>query len=67
MLSQNAVHCAFSGYTNFTSSFVDNKPVMIPVDYISNQGVRTIDIETDLEYLSLLASTGQASFKRESI
>ena len=40
---------------------------MIPVDYISNQGVRTIDIETDLEYLSLLASTGQASFKRESI
>jgi hypothetical protein len=64
MLAQNAVHCAFSGFTNFTSAFVDNKPVMIPVDYISNLGSRTIDTETDLEYLSLLASTGQASFKK---
>ena len=64
MLSQNAVHCAFSGFTNFTSGFVDNKPVMIPVEYISTQGTRTIDVETDLEYLSLLASTGQASFKK---
>jgi hypothetical protein len=66
MLSQNAVHCAFSGFTNFTSAFVDNRPVMIPVEYISTQGTRTIDIETDLEYLSLLASTGQASFKNNS-
>ncbi len=64
MLSQNAVHCAFSGFTNFTSAFVDNKPVMIPVEYISTLGTRKIDIETDLEYLSLLASTGQASFKK---
>ncbi len=40
---------------------------MIPIDYITNQGVRTIDTELDLEYLSLLASTGQASFKKNSI
>jgi hypothetical protein len=38
MLSQNAVHCAFSGFTNFTSAFVDNKPVMIPVEYITTFG-----------------------------
>jgi hypothetical protein len=63
-LAQNAVHCAFSGFTNFTSAFVDNKPVMIPVDYISCLGSRTIDTDIDLEYLSLLASTGQASFKK---
>jgi hypothetical protein len=63
-LAQNAVHGAFAGFTNFTSAFVDNKPVMIPVDYISNFGPRTIDTETDLEYLSLLASTGQAAFKK---
>jgi hypothetical protein len=64
MLAQNAVHCAFSGFTNFTSAFVDNRPVMIPVDYISSLGSRAIDTELDLEYLSLLASTGQASFKK---
>jgi hypothetical protein len=64
MLAQNAVHCAFSGFTNFTSAFVNNKPVMIPVDYLTSLGNRTIDTEMDLEYLSLLASTGQASFQK---
>ncbi len=62
-LAQNAVHCAFSGFTNFTSGFIDNKPVMIPVDYISELGMRMIDIELDMDYLALLQSTGQASFR----
>jgi hypothetical protein len=37
---------------------------MIPVDYISSLGTRTIDIEMDLQYLAMLGSTGQASFKK---
>jgi hypothetical protein len=36
---------------------------MIPVEYISSLGVRTIDTDIDMDYLSLLASTGQPSFK----
>jgi hypothetical protein len=62
-LAQNAVHSAFSGFTNFTSGFINNQPVIIPVDYISSLGMRTIDTDTDIDYLSLLASTGQPSFK----
>jgi hypothetical protein len=62
-LAQNAIHCIFAGYTEFTIGFIDNKPVMIPLDYITSLGTRKIDIETDIEYLSLMASTGQASFK----
>ena len=52
-----------AGFTNFTSGFVNNKPVLIPVDYMTSLGMRTIDTEMDVEYLSLLASTGQPSFK----
>lgn len=36
---------------------------MIPISYLNELGVRKIDIENDIEYLSMLASTGQASFK----
>lgn len=36
---------------------------MIPLNHITSLGIRKIDIETDLEYLSLMGSTGQASFK----
>jgi 6-phosphofructokinase 1 len=61
-LAQNAVHSVFSGFTNFTSGFIDNKPVIIPVDYLLTLGKRAIDIESDMDYLSLLASTGQAGF-----
>lgn len=63
MLAFNAVHSVFAGFTEFTIGFVNNQPVMIPLDYITSLGTRKIDIETDLEYLSLMASTGQASFK----
>jgi hypothetical protein len=61
-LAQNAVHSAFSGFTNFTSGVINNHSVIIPVDYISSLGMRKIDTEMDIEYLSLLASTGQPSF-----
>jgi len=61
-LAQNAVHSAFSGFTNFSCGFVDNKPVIIPIDYLNQIGERTINTELDMDYLSLLASTGQASF-----
>lgn len=59
----NAVHCVFSGYTEFTIGYIHNQAVMIPLDLITSMGARKIDTETDLEYLSLMASTGQPSFK----
>ena len=62
-MAQNAVHSAFSGFTNFTSGVINNHPVIIPVDYISSLGMRKIETYTDMDYLSLLASTGQPSFK----
>jgi len=61
-LAQNAVHSVFAGFTEFTIGFIHNQPVMIPLDYITSLGTRKIDIETNLDYLSLLASTGQPSF-----
>lgn len=63
MLAQNAIHCVFAGFTEFTIGVVHNQAVMIPLDYITSLGTRKIDIETDLEYLSLMASTGQPSFR----
>jgi len=62
-LAQNAIHSAFSGFTNFTSGMINNQPVLIPVDYIASKGTRTIDTTSDVEYLSMLASTGQPSFQ----
>lgn len=64
-LAQNAVHSVFSGFTNFTTGFINNKPVLIPVEYISSLGVRTIDTKTDINYLTMMASTGQASFDHQ--
>jgi hypothetical protein len=42
---------------------INNQPVLIPVDYIASKGTRTIDTTSDVEYLSMLASTGQPSFQ----
>jgi hypothetical protein len=39
---------------------------MIPVEYLSNLGIRTISTETDMNYLHMLASTGQPSFMGKS-
>lgn len=61
-LAQNAVHCAFAGFTNFSIGIINNHPAMIPIDVISIEGViRKINIG-DTEYISMLASTGQPSF-----
>lgn len=62
-LAQNAVHAVFAGYTEFTIGNIQNQSVIVPLDYITSLGMRKIDTETDLEYLSLMASTGQSSFE----
>ncbi len=65
-LAQNAVHSALSGFTNFTVGLIHKKPVLIPVEYISGIGTRELDITTDVNYLTMMASTGQASFSAKS-
>jgi 6-phosphofructokinase 1 len=61
-LAQNAVHCAFAGYTNFSIGIINNHSAMIPIDKISRPGVtRKIELGDD-DYLMMLASTGQPSF-----
>lgn len=42
---------------------INNQPVLIPVHYIASLGTRTINTKSDVEYLSMLASTGQSSFQ----
>jgi hypothetical protein len=42
---------------------INNQSVLIPVQYISSLGTRSINTDIDIEYLSMLASTGQPSFK----
>jgi hypothetical protein len=42
---------------------IQNQSVLIPVDYIASKGTRTINTTSDVEYLSMLASTGQPSFQ----
>lgn len=61
-LANNAVHSAFSGWTSFTSGIINRRNVMIPVDYLNTLGLRTINTETDPEYLYMMGSTGQRKF-----
>ena len=61
-LAQNAVHCAFAGYTNFSIGIVNNHTCMIPIDKISQEGVIRKIKTSDSDYLMMLASTGQPSF-----
>ena len=61
-LAQNAVHCAFAGYTNFSIGIVNNHTCMIPIDKISQGGVVRKIKTSDSDYLMMLASTGQPSF-----
>ena len=61
-LAQNAVHCAFAGYTNFSIGIVNNHTCMIPIDKISQEGVVRKIKTSDSDYLMMLASTGQPSF-----
>jgi len=66
-LAQNAVHSVFSGFTNFSTGFIHRKPVLIPVGYISGLGTRGLDIKTDVDYLTMMASTGQPSFTSSKV
>ena len=61
-LAENAVHCAFAGYTNFSIGIVNNHTCMIPIDKISQEGVIRKIKTSDSDYLMMLASTGQPSF-----
>ena len=61
-LAENAVHCAFAGYTNFSIGIVNNHTCMIPIDKISQEGVVRKIKTSDSDYLMMLASTGQPSF-----
>jgi len=61
-LAQQAVHSVMSGFTNFTTGFIDRKPVLIPINYITNLGIRKLDPLSDYDYLNMMLSTGQPSF-----
>ncbi len=61
-LANNAVHAAFSGWTNFSSGMINRNNVIIPVDYLNSQGLRTICPKTNPEYLSMLGCSGQREF-----
>ena len=61
-LAQNAVHCAFAGFTNFSIGIINNHCAMIPIDKISVQGVTRRVKQGDSDYMMMLASTGQPSF-----
>jgi len=41
---------------------INRKNVIIPIEYINSLGLRTIDVETDPEYLSMMGATGQRKF-----
>ena len=61
-MSQNLVHSIFAGFTNFTSGFIERNPVIIPIDHIENLGKRKVDPKKDNDYITMMTSTGQASF-----
>jgi len=61
-IAQNAVHCIFAGFTNFSPGFIERHPVIIPIDHIVKVGKRKIDVNSDNEYRCMMASTGQPSF-----
>jgi len=70
-LSQAAVHGLFAGFTGFTVGTVGGHPVYIPIDHLSEvkegkdakKGQRRVDIEGDMMWWRLMASTGQPSFR----
>ena len=61
-----AVHSIFAGFTNFTTGFIQRKPVIIPIEYILNAGKRKIDLNKNDDYRTMMASTGQPSFNYNS-
>lgn len=71
MLAQAAVHGAFGGFTGFSVGTVAGQIVYIPVDLMTTthegkgsiSGQRKVDIEKNMMWWRLVASTGQPSFR----
>ena len=71
MLAQAAVHGAFAGFTGFSVGTVAGQIVYIPVELLttihegkgSTPGQRKVDIDNNMNWWRLVASTGQPSFK----
>ncbi len=63
-MAQNAVHSIFAGFTNFTSGFIETKPVIIPIQYIAKMGKRKVDLKGS-DFRTMMASTGQATFNKQ--
>jgi 6-phosphofructokinase 1 len=74
MLAQAAVHGAFAGFTGFSVGTVANQVVYIPVELMttihegknSTPGQRKVDIDNNMMWWRLVASTGQPSFRNHS-
>lgn len=70
MLAQGAVHGAFAGFTGFSVGSVAGQIVYIPVELMTTMcegkgappGQRKVDIDNNLIWWRLMASTGQPSF-----
>jgi 6-phosphofructokinase 1 len=71
MLAQAAVHGAFAGFTAFSVGTVAGQIVYIPVELMttmcegkgSTPGQRKVDVDNNMMWWRLMASTGQPSFK----
>lgn len=69
MLAQGAVHGAFAGFTGFSVGTVAGQIVYIPVELMtticegkgSSPGQRKVDVDNNLMWWRLMASTGQPS------
>lgn len=70
-LAQSAVHGAFAGFTGFSVGTVAGQLAMIPVDLLTKvcegknaiPGQRRIDVQSNLNWWRLMASTGQPRFR----
>ncbi|OMJ76371.1 hypothetical protein SteCoe_24272 [Stentor coeruleus] len=71
MLAQAAVHGAFAGFTGFSVGTVASQIVYVPVELMTsinegkgaNPGQRKVDVDNNMMWWRLMASTGQPSFK----
>ena len=71
MLAQAAVHGAFTGFTGFSVGTVAGQTVYIPVELMTTihegkgsiPGQRKVDVDNNMLWWKLVASTGQPSFR----
>lgn len=72
-LAQAAIHGTFAGFTGFSTGNVGGQPVFIPIDMMiatkegknAWPGQRRVDLEDNMMWWRLMASTGQPSFINE--